>query len=134
VGTEGFIAPEGAGAPQADIYSLGKVLYEISTGKDRNEYPVLPSPLEDNAEDRDLIRFNKIVLNACRVDLGRRYESADEMMTDLLAFQFSHYDPRVEKARRRLIRAISIMGPIVALCVIIAMLWRLIWLLEHAHH
>jgi len=50
VGTEGFIAPEGAGTPQADIYSLGKVLYEISTGKDRNEYPVLPTPLEDNAE------------------------------------------------------------------------------------
>jgi serine/threonine protein kinase len=134
VGTEGFIAPEGAGTPQADIYSLGKVLYEISTGKDRNEYPVLPTPLEDNAEDRDLVRFNKIVLNACRVDVRRRYKSADEMMTDLLAFQFSHYDPRIEKARQRLVQIISIGGPIVALCVIIGLLWRLIWLLEHPHH
>jgi len=33
VGTEGFIPPEGPGAAQADIYSLGKVLYEISTAK-----------------------------------------------------------------------------------------------------
>jgi serine/threonine protein kinase len=131
VGTEGFIAPEGAGTPQADIYSLGKVLYEISTGIDRNEYPVLPPLMEDNAEDRDLIRFNKIVLNACRTDPRRRYRSADEMLTDLLAFQFSHGNPRVEKARQRLIQAISIGGLIVALGVIIGMLWRLIWLLKH---
>jgi len=29
VGTEGFVPPEGPGTPQADIYSLGKVLYEM---------------------------------------------------------------------------------------------------------
>jgi eukaryotic-like serine/threonine-protein kinase len=35
VGTDGFIPPEGPGAPSADLYSLGKVLYELSTGLDR---------------------------------------------------------------------------------------------------
>lgn len=35
VGTEGYIPPEGPGSAQADIYSLGKVLYEAATGKDR---------------------------------------------------------------------------------------------------
>ena len=30
VGTEGYLPPEGPGAPQADIFSLGKVLYEIN--------------------------------------------------------------------------------------------------------
>ena len=133
VGTEGFIAPEGAGSPQADIYSLGKVLYEISTGKDRNDYPILP-PLEDNAEDRDLVHFNKIVLNACRADARRRCKSADEMMTVLLSFQFSHYDPRLENARQRLFQAISVCGPYIGFCVIVGMLWRLIWLLKHTHH
>ncbi len=39
VGTMGFIPPEGPGTPQADLYSLGKVLYEISTGKDRQDFP-----------------------------------------------------------------------------------------------
>ncbi|MBU6400313.1 MAG: serine/threonine protein kinase, partial [Verrucomicrobia bacterium] len=34
VGTEGFIPPEGPGTAQADIYSLGKVLYEMATGRD----------------------------------------------------------------------------------------------------
>jgi serine/threonine protein kinase/Flp pilus assembly protein TadD len=45
VGTEGFMAPEGPGTPQADIYSLGKVLYEMATGKDRHEFPDLPTAL-----------------------------------------------------------------------------------------
>jgi serine/threonine protein kinase len=133
VGTEGFIAPEGAGSPQADIYSLGKVLYEISTGKDRNEYPELP-PLADNADDRDLVQFNKIVLNACRTNPHARYKTADELMIALLSFQFSHYNPRVEQARERIIRIISTAGPYIGFCVIVGMLWRLIWLLNHPHH
>ena len=33
VGTEGYVPPEGPGSVQADIYSLGKVLYEIAMGK-----------------------------------------------------------------------------------------------------
>jgi len=133
VGTEGFIAPEGAGSPQADIYSLGKVLYEISTGKDRHEYPALP-PLADNAEDRDLVQFNKIVLNACRADPRQRFKSADELMMALLSFQFSHYHPELEHARQRLVRIISVAGPYIGFGVIVGMLWRLIWLLKHGQH
>jgi serine/threonine protein kinase len=131
-GTEGFIAPEGSGMPQADIYSLGKVLYEISTGKDRNEYPELP-PLADNAEGRDMVRFNKIVLNACRMSLRQRYQSADELMMALLAFEFSHYNPRFERTRDRSIRIFSATAPYFVFIVVILMLWRLIWLLKHPH-
>ena len=42
VGTEGYLPPEGPGTPQADLYSLGKVLYEISTGMDRRRFAELP--------------------------------------------------------------------------------------------
>ena len=39
VGTEGYIPPEGPGTPSADCYSLGKLLYELSTGHDRTAWP-----------------------------------------------------------------------------------------------
>lgn len=131
VGTEGFIAPEGPGTVQADIYSLGKVLYEISTGKDRNEYPELPADLGDSPEDRDLVKFNKSVLKACRVDQQRRYKSADDLMRDLLAFQFCQADLERERQVQWWIKVIGIAGAVVAVGVIIALLWRLVWLLEH---
>ena len=131
IGTEGFIPPEGAGSAQADIYSLGKVLYEISTGMDRNDYPALPTLLGDSAEDRDLIQFNKIVLNACRSDSGQRYQSAEDLMTALLTFQFSKHNPRRQKGRDRLSEIIGIGGMIFGFGVIIAMVWRLIWILKH---
>ena len=88
VGTEGYIAPEGPGTARADIYALGKVLYEISTGKDRNEYPELPADMGNTAATHDLVQFNKIVLKACRANPRLRYRDAEEMMNDLLAFQF----------------------------------------------
>ena len=93
VGTEGFIPPEGPGTARADIYALGKVLYEISTGKDRNAYPELPADLGRLADGRDLIQFNKIILKACRANPRLRYQDAEEMMSALLAFQFCRRGP-----------------------------------------
>lgn len=131
IGTIGFIPPEGAGTARADIYSLGKVLYEMSTGRDRNDYPELPESLADTAEDRDLVQFNKIVLKACRADTGRRYQSADELLTALVSFQFSQYNPRKEKARRRLLKLVSAGGLLIAAVVVALSVWHLIWLLKH---
>src|SRR6266566_1435286 len=118
VGTEGFIPPEGAGTAQADVYSLGKVLYEISTGRDRNDYPDLPETLTDTAEDRDLVNFNKIVLNACRADAEQRYQSAEELLTAVVSFQFSRYDPRKEEAQRLSHKLVSTGGLLIAALVI----------------
>ncbi len=131
IGTIGFIPPEGAGTALADIYSLGKVLYEISTGRDRNDYPELPKSLTDTAEDRDLVRFNKIVLKACRADAGRRYQSAEELLTAVVSFQFSNYNPRKEKAHRRLLQFVAISGLVIAAVVITLAVKRFLWLLEH---
>ncbi|HZL78285.1 MAG TPA: serine/threonine-protein kinase, partial [Candidatus Limnocylindrales bacterium] len=131
VGTEGFIPPEGPGTARADIYSLGKVLYEISTGKDRNDYPELPADLGNTAEARDLVQFNKIVLKACRANPRLRYRDAEEMMSALLAFQFCRHDPRQEKILQTSAKVIGVGGILVAIGVITFLIWRILWLLRH---
>ena len=84
VGTEGFIPPEGPGTLQADSYSLGKVLYEIATGKDRHDYPELPTKLDETVNQAELIELNEIILTACRADARQRYPSAEQTHADLL--------------------------------------------------
>ena len=72
VGTEGVIPPEGPGTAQADIYSLGKVLYEIATGKDRQSFPEPPTLLEQFTDRKQLLELNEIILKACENDPSNR--------------------------------------------------------------
>ncbi len=83
VGTEGFIPPEGPNSPQADLYALGKVLYEASMGKDRNEFPEPLTGLGIDAESRALMELNAVLVRACAPDPKRRYQRAEEMNADL---------------------------------------------------
>ena len=86
LGTEGYIAPEGPGTPAADVFSLGKVLYEVSMGKDRLQFPDLPTAVFESA-DPLLLKLNEIILKACELDPKARYQSAAEMRQDLAALQ-----------------------------------------------
>jgi serine/threonine protein kinase len=83
VGTAGYIPPEGLGTPQADIFALGKVLYEIVFGKDRQEFPQLPPDLQAQPEYTALIELNEVILKACETDPRRRYASAEALRQDL---------------------------------------------------
>lgn len=83
VGTEGFIPPEGPGQPQADIYSLGKVLYEMAMGRDRKYYPELPTTLAESPDREQLIALNEIIIKACHDNPARRFATAEKMQTEL---------------------------------------------------
>ncbi len=83
VGTEGFVAPEGPGSAASDIFSLGMVLYEASTGKDRLDFPDIPS-CSDSGDDLDSWqRLHRVICTACAPKAKDRYASAHEMMLDL---------------------------------------------------
>jgi len=83
VGTEGYLSPEGPGTPQADIFALGKVLYEAATGLDRREFPKLPDHLRSWQDAAQVFELNEITLKACARDSGHRYQTCDEMRADL---------------------------------------------------
>jgi len=80
LGTEGYIPPEGPGSPQADIYSLGKVIYQAATGFSVSRFPELPTALMEKADDDDaLVQLNSLILIACETDPRKRYETAGEL-------------------------------------------------------
>lgn len=83
VGTEGFIPPEGPGTPQADIYGLGKILYEASTGKDRQEFPRLPENFDSLSDKVLFLEINAVIVRACVGERRERYQTAREMYADL---------------------------------------------------
>ncbi len=84
LGTRGYIAPEGPGTPLADIYSLGKVLYEACTGLDREQFPSLPTTLLENPSGL-FTQLNQAVLKACEPQPGQRYQSAADLRKALEA-------------------------------------------------
>ncbi|CAN5562393.1 hypothetical protein BH20VER3_BH20VER3_16590 [soil metagenome] len=110
VGTEGYVPPEGPGTPQADIYSLGKVLYEISMGKDRLDFPELSSNLDEREDKERLLQLNEVLLKACAHAPGRRYASAEEMRSDLALIEAGK--PR---RRRRLAFPLIVLGLVLML-------------------
>jgi len=83
LGTEGYIPPEGPGKAQADLYSLGMVLYEASTGSDRLRYPELPADFDTMVERETFLKLNSVSLKACDRDIRKRYRTAGEMTNDL---------------------------------------------------
>lgn len=101
VGTEGFIPPEGPGSIQADVYSLGKVLYETSTGRDRLDFPELPTRIDESEQRTGLLELNEIILRACDHDPAKRYESAQAMHADLLFLQSGKSIKRMRSIERK---------------------------------
>lgn len=88
VGTEGFVPPEGPGSAQADVYSLGKVLYEIATGKDRLDFPELPDELPVGGERKRWLALNQIICDICEPQLSKRkISSAGELSEALRRLQ-----------------------------------------------
>ncbi len=83
VGTEGYIPPEGPGTPSADCYSLGKLLYELITGHDRNAWPEPPADLATRPDRERLLELNAILHRACAPKPDHRYTDGAAMMTDL---------------------------------------------------
>ena len=87
VGTEGYVPPEGPGAPSADVFALGKLLYELATGLDRQEFPQLPPALDRLPDHRALLALNEVILRACDPMAARRHADGAALLSELEALQ-----------------------------------------------
>lgn len=108
VGTEGFVPPEGPGAPTADVYSLGKVIYELATGLDRNEYPRMPPDLGTRPDRKELLELNEVILRACDPRPDKRYRDAAALLDELLLLQAGKSVRRLRAAERSVGRALRL--------------------------
>ncbi len=100
VGTEGFVPPEGPGSAKADIYSLGKVLYEITTGMDRMNFPELPEKMPGGRDRKLWLELNRIICEVCEPRITKRkISSAAELANSLR---------RLKRGKRRRPRGISL--------------------------
>lgn len=93
VGTEGFVPPEGPGSAQADVYSLGKVLYEIATGKDRLAFPELPDEMPAGADRKRWLELNRIICDICEPRISKRKIATAANLADALR--------RLQRGKRR---------------------------------
>lgn len=84
LGTEGYMPPEGPGSASADVYSLGKVIYEASMGRDRRAFPELPTDVLESEPDAAMDGLTNVLLKACDTEAARRYASAAAFRADLL--------------------------------------------------
>ncbi len=101
IGSVHYISPEQARGlpvdPRSDIYSLGIVMYEMLSGKlpfdgedDRDialkHLSSVPIPLQEH-DSKIPEALAQIVMKAMAPQLGDRYASADELVTDLERFR-----------------------------------------------
>jgi serine/threonine protein kinase len=110
IGTPEYMSPEQVEGKevdhQADIYSLGIILYEMLTGrlpfegdtafaigmKHKGEEPEDPRKLNPQIPED----FSRLILKCLEKDKDQRYQSAEEMRADLLAIEEGI--PTTEKA------------------------------------
>jgi hypothetical protein len=123
VGTEGFIPPEGPGTAPADIYSLGKVLYELSTGHDRHQFPELPTQVGEMADGVQLGELNEVLLKACQRNPAERYQAAAEMHADLALLDSGRSVVRLRGIERRLRFVQRVGAAVTGIAALVALGW-----------
>lgn len=78
-GTLYYMPGEGPGNPTADIFSLGKVFYELFMGMHPKHFPELPHAAEEFTSVPELLGINNLILKACHLDPRRRFQTAKEL-------------------------------------------------------
>ena len=85
VGTLYYMPPEGPGTSAGEVFSVGKVLYVLASGKDVDKYPELNDSLSRRSDQQALLALHEIVTKATDEEPRRRYQTVKDLRTALLA-------------------------------------------------
>jgi eukaryotic-like serine/threonine-protein kinase len=118
LGTVRYMPPDGCMDARADVYAAGLVIYEMLTGLSADRFPSLGLRAQAIVEDRRLARLNRLALQACDPDPGRRFRDAREMLADLTA-------PERSPAKRRRRWPWLMTGMLIGAALGLFMLWPL---------
>jgi WD40 repeat protein len=122
VGTWGYVPVEGFGTVSGDIFSLGKVLYEICTGLDRAQFPALPDLARFAEPERKKLReLNAVLVKACAQKVEQRHKSATELREELIRLQIGESIQR-QRALERAYGKMKLVVPAVLLTACVAAL------------
>lgn len=107
VGTPDYMDPELQGTPGGDLYSLGKVIFTMTTGLPPRHWPDAPAFLGDGPDGPIALELEAIWKRACHPVRSRRYQTAADMGRELLALQagasvlrFKQYERTIALIRR----------------------------------
>lgn len=120
LGTPGYAPPEGGGSAAADVYGLGKILYQLASGLGPGDYPRLPVDATSRPDAARLMELNEVFLRACHPDPTQRYPTAQALLDDLLLLQAGRSVKELvrTKERLRVLRKVSGVAALVALVVV----------------
>ena len=78
-GTPGYLPLDGSTGPDADLYALGKLLYQCVTGLEPADFPAMPARLLHGPEAKLIRRLNPVLLRTCAATKGGRFRSGGEL-------------------------------------------------------
>ncbi len=88
-GTRAYMPPDGR---PDDLYALGKILYELLTGRQATDFPSLPADFLRSG-DRLLRSAVALANRACHPDSTRRYASVTQLRNDLRRLLRARHGP-----------------------------------------
>jgi serine/threonine protein kinase len=83
IGTPAYMPPDRQMDPTADTYAIGKILYELLTGRRPEAIEPLPDEILYASGQWDIRRVGDVLLAACAPDAEQRYGHAQRLLEEL---------------------------------------------------